>query len=140
MRVLGVLPEAELDDLYQAADVLLHAAALEGWGLSILEAMASGTSVVVSQGLPFEEYLDPVCATFVGPSSVTSIAQGLGRAYRRRGAVAEAAVARARAFSWENAATHHVELYEHVLAAHGRTVCTPPAGATPVRPLEQVLN
>jgi len=90
--------------------------------------MASGTSVVVSRGLPFEEYLDPVCATFVDPSSVECIARGLSRAYRRRGAVAAAAVARARAFSWANAATRHVELYEDVLAA-----------STPTRALEQVV-
>jgi glycosyltransferase-like protein len=140
VRVLGVLPEAELDALYRAANVLLHAAALEGWGLSILEAMASGTSVVVSQGLPFEEYLDPVCATFVDPNSVGAIASGLSRAYRRRSLVAEAAIARARAFSWTNTATRHLELYEHVRRSTAETACPPLSGSPAARPLEQVVN
>ncbi|HWO14102.1 MAG TPA: glycosyltransferase, partial [Polyangiaceae bacterium] len=134
-----VLSEAGLDAAYRAADVLLHAAALEGWGLSILEAMASGTSVVVSRGLPFEEYLDPICATFVEATSVASISRGLGRAYRRRAAVAEAAIARARCFSWESAAARHLEVYERVLGIPPTSSANPrvPSG---LRALEQVVN
>jgi len=139
VRILGVLTEAELDACYRAADVLLHAASLEGWGLSILEAMASGTSVVVSRGLPFEEYLDPICATFVEATSVASISRGLGRAYRRRAAVAEAAIARARCFSWGSAAARHLEVYERVLGIPASSSVTPLAPSS-FRPLEQVVN
>ena len=139
VHVLGVLSEAELDASYRAADVLLHAASLEGWGLSILEAMASGTSVVVSRGLPFEEYLDPICATFVEATSVASISRGLGRAYRRRAAVAEAAIARARCFSWESAAARHLEVYERVLGIPPTSSVNPRAPLG-YRLLEQVVN
>jgi len=138
VQLLGVLSEAELDAAYRAADVLLHAASLEGWGLSILEAMASGTSVVVSRGLPFEEYLDPICATFVESTSVASISRGLGRAYRRRAAVADPAIARARCFSWQNAAARHVEVYERVLGMHHPSRLA--TGVPTLRPLEQVVN
>lgn len=134
VELLGVLSEAELDAAYRAADVLLHAASLEGWGLCILEAMASGTSVVVSRGLPFEEYLDPICATFVEATSVASISRGLGRAYQRRKTVAEPAIARARCFSWAHTAARHVEIYERVLSAGT------PSGSASFRPREQVVN
>jgi len=139
VRILGVLSEAELDAAYRAADVLLHAASLEGWGLSILEAMASGTSVVVSRGLPFEEYLDPICATFVEATSVASISRGLRRAYRRRATVAEAAIARARCFSWERAAARHLEIYERAIGIQPTSSVNPRA-AIGLGPLEQVVN
>ena len=138
VQLLGVLSEADLDAAYRAADVLLHAASLEGWGLSILEAMASGTSVVVSRGLPFEEYLDPICATFVESTSVASISRGLGRAYRRRAAVAEPAIARARCFNWQHAAARHVEVYERVLGVHHPSRLT--TGVPALRPREEVVN
>lgn len=134
VRLVGVLPEAELDATYRAADVLLHAAELEGWGLCILEAMASGTSVVASRGLPFEEYLDPICATFVEASSVASITRGIGRAYRRRKTVAAPAIARARRFSWLNTAARHVDLYEQLLEKRR------PTRSPTFRPQAQVVH
>lgn len=134
IELLGVLSEAELDVAYRAADVLLHAASLEGWGLCVLESMASGTSVVVSRGLPFEEYLDPICATFVDPTSVASIGRGLSRAYQRRRTVAAPAIARAHSFSWTRAAARHVELYERVLQARS------PSRRETLRPQEQVVH
>ncbi|HEY6722874.1 MAG TPA: MSMEG_0565 family glycosyltransferase [Polyangiaceae bacterium] len=134
VHLFGVLSEAELDAAYRAADVLLHAASLEGWGLCILEAMASGTSVVVSRGLPFEEYLDPICATFVEATSVASISRGLGRAYHRRNTVAGPAVARARCFSWARTAARHIEIYERVLGIGA------PLARAPLRARDQVLN
>jgi glycosyltransferase involved in cell wall biosynthesis len=113
--VTGVLSEEELDAAYHAADVLLHASTHEGWGLSVLEAMASGDSVVVSIGEPFDEYLDPVCATFVDPGSAVSIARGIDRACRRRDEVAAAAQARAKSYDWGTSASRHVALYESLL-------------------------
>ncbi|HEY5491177.1 MAG TPA: glycosyltransferase family 4 protein [Gemmatimonadaceae bacterium] len=46
VRFLGLLPRAELRGAYSAATVLVHACAVETFGLSVLEAMACGCAVV----------------------------------------------------------------------------------------------
>ena len=43
--------------LYRCADVLVLPSLNEGFGLVVLEAMASGTPVVISRIAPFTEYL-----------------------------------------------------------------------------------
>lgn len=46
VRFLGLLPRAELRGAYSAAAMLVHACAVETFGLSVLEAMACGCAVV----------------------------------------------------------------------------------------------
>lgn len=49
IRFLGYVPDDELPDLYRAADAaLMPTRALEGFGLSTLEALASGTPVLAT--------------------------------------------------------------------------------------------
>jgi glycosyltransferase involved in cell wall biosynthesis len=80
----------------------------------VLEALASGVPVVVSQGEPFSEYLDDGCASFVDPTSVAAIASALERLLDSDRLCAERAVAgrkRAQQFSWERVAVEHEGLY-----------------------------
>jgi glycosyltransferase involved in cell wall biosynthesis len=53
-RFLGFVPEAELPSLYASSDAFLFVPRFEGFGLTFLEAMASGTPVVGTRtgGLP----------------------------------------------------------------------------------------
>jgi glycosyltransferase involved in cell wall biosynthesis len=48
VRFLGYVPYAELPALYAAADLFVHAAQEERWGVSVAEAMACGLPVVTS--------------------------------------------------------------------------------------------
>jgi glycosyltransferase involved in cell wall biosynthesis len=48
VRFLGYVPYTELPELYAAADLFVHAAQEERWGVSVAEAMACGLPVVVS--------------------------------------------------------------------------------------------
>jgi glycosyltransferase involved in cell wall biosynthesis len=52
---LGWIKEEDMPSLYNAADLFLHAADYEGFGLPILEAMACGTSVIVNNKASFPE-------------------------------------------------------------------------------------
>lgn len=115
---LGPVPEATLTALYRRSDVLLCASLHEGWGLSVVEAMAAGAAVVCSEGEPFDEFTDASTAEHVDPRSVDSIAAGLSRllsapALRRRRALA--ARLRARTFSWDRSARLHERAYQRLL-------------------------
>jgi glycosyltransferase involved in cell wall biosynthesis len=48
VRFLGYVPYAELPVLYAAADLFVHAASEERWGVSVAEALACGLPVVAS--------------------------------------------------------------------------------------------
>ena len=55
---LGPVPDADMPALYRLADALVFPSVKEGFGLVVLEAMASGMPVVTSRIAPFTEYLD----------------------------------------------------------------------------------
>ncbi len=71
--ITGPLPQALMPALYRAADTLVFASIKEGFGLAILEAMASGIPVVASRIAPFTEYLNPQDAAWCDPYDVASI-------------------------------------------------------------------
>lgn len=116
---LGVLEDEEMPALYAAGDALLHAARQEGFGLCVLEAMASGCPVVVSRGAPFDEYLDDGCAERVDPGQPTDVARGLMAALQGRPDRVLAARARAAELSWTRCAERHLALYRAALAERG---------------------
>ncbi|MEM6256585.1 MAG: MSMEG_0565 family glycosyltransferase [Cyanobacteria bacterium P01_D01_bin.156] len=53
----GVVPDADLPGLYRLADVFVFPSVQEGWGLVVLEAIASGLPVLTSNQAPFTEFL-----------------------------------------------------------------------------------
>ncbi len=63
----GPLPDSEMPALYRTADALVFPSLAEGFGLAVLEAMASGLPVVTSRIAPFTEYLDEEDAAWCNP-------------------------------------------------------------------------
>ena len=118
IRRLGSVSDAELRSWYAAADVLLCPSEQEGWGLCVLEAMASELPVVVSRRPPFTEYVSDGEGLLVDPTDATAITAALARLARdpawraRLGAAGRRTAAR---FSWTRAAERHIELYQRAL-------------------------
>jgi glycosyltransferase-like protein len=120
VRRTGPVDDEVLLGLYQAADVLAFPSVREGWGLTVLEAQASGTPVVASDIAVLREYLvDGQNALLVPPDDPDALGGALVRAATDRDLVATlraGGLATARRFSWASSAERHLELYRELIA------------------------
>jgi glycosyltransferase-like protein len=109
----GPVPQGDMPGLYRIADMLAFPSWKEGFGLCVLEAMASSTPVIVSRLAPFTEYLAPCDALFVDPAESGDIADAMDAATMpdRRSRLRAAGLARAAAHSWRACAERHLPAY-----------------------------
>jgi glycosyltransferase involved in cell wall biosynthesis len=109
--VRGYVGDDELARLYREAAVLIFPSRFEGFGLPVVEAMASGTPVVATD--------DEAVREVAGDAALYADRAGLGAAVRRavdeRPRLAAAGLERARLFSWAATARRTLEVYEEVL-------------------------
>lgn len=122
VRFAGFVSDALLADLYREASMLVFPTLAEGFGLPIVEAMACGTPVVVSD-LPVHREIAGEAGERVDPRDPDSIAAGIARllddpqlAERRR----SAGLLLAARFSWRTTARRTRAVYDAVLADDGR--------------------
>lgn len=116
--MLGTVPDAELPCWYWAADALAFPSVKEGFGLAVLEAMAAGLPVVVTDIPVFREYLDEEVALFVPPGDPQALAAALIRLAldpRERERLARAGPGVAARFTWEATARQHGAIYRHLI-------------------------
>jgi len=110
-RLEGYAETARLAELYRGAACLVQTSHYEGFGLPVVEAMASGTPVVT---VP-----DPALLEVAGDAAVvvsgSELAAGIRRALEERDTLAAAGIERARSFTWEAAARATVEAYVEAL-------------------------
>ncbi len=111
---LGKSPVSELPQLYSGAVALAYPSLWEGFGLPIVESMASGTPVITSKTSSMQE-IGGDAAILVNPESVDEIAEAMGSVatdtalqedLRARG------LERAGIFTWRNTAQQTLALYE----------------------------
>ena len=114
-RWLGEVSDEQLARLYRGALCLAYPSLYEGFGLPILEAMASGTPVVTSRGGATEEVAGGA-AVLVDPLDPASIAAGIEEAVSRRGQLAALGLERAAMFSWKETARATAEVYREAAA------------------------
>jgi glycosyltransferase involved in cell wall biosynthesis len=109
----GYVPVDELAALYRGAACLVQASRYEGFGLPVLEAMASGTPVVT---VPEEALLEVVGNAAVIVDDDAGLADGIRRALDERERLVRAGLERARAFSWRTSAESTLRVYLETLA------------------------
>jgi glycosyltransferase-like protein len=113
----GPLPDADMPGLYRLADAVAMPSLNEGFGLVVLEALASGVPVVVSRIAPFTEYLGDEDCHWVDPLSPASIAAALAQALAqpRPARIARTAQRLCERFGWAGSAARHAQLYRQGL-------------------------
>jgi glycosyltransferase-like protein len=110
----GPLPQALMPALYRAADALVFPSIKEGFGLVVLEAMASGVPVVTSRIAPFTECLGDGDVLWCDPHDAGSIAAAMAAALEppAHAAVVARGFAVAARHDWAKAAYAHLPAYE----------------------------
>lgn len=113
----GYVSQEELARLYRHAAVLAYPSLYEGFGLPVLEAMASGCPVVCSATTSLPEVAGPACR-LADPRVPESIAAGLREVLaseEERQRLREAGLARAARFTWRACAEGTLEAYRKAL-------------------------
>jgi glycosyltransferase involved in cell wall biosynthesis len=111
-------PQSEIPSLYRSCDIWLWTSETEGFGLPILEALASGVPVVATRAGAAPDLITPDCGVLV-PGNVEAIVDAVC-----------------------NLAENPAKLLEMKLAARARAVevCTPPSGVAFERALKEILS
>jgi glycosyltransferase involved in cell wall biosynthesis len=122
LRVIraGYLPFDTLAGFLGGAELVAYPS-LEGFGLPVLEAMASGACVLTTRRLALPEVGgDAVAYCGVGAGDVAVALRELLDDPTRRAELAQAALRRAKEFSWSASAEAHREAYERAWHRHRR--------------------
>jgi glycosyltransferase involved in cell wall biosynthesis len=115
--VVGYVAEDDLVDEYRRADIFVYPSIYEGFGLPVLEAMACGVPVVTTTGGALPEVagdaallVDPLDEVAMA-NAILSIADDLAlrRSLQLKG------LARARLFSWSDAASRLIDVYRSAI-------------------------
>lgn len=110
----GVISDEEMPALYRCADAFVFPSIKEGWGLVVLEAIASGIPVITSNQTPFTEFLSDNQALLIDPSSPFAIAQAMCNITQPE--LARSLVENSQSiltkYTWENSAKMHLKQYE----------------------------
>jgi glycosyltransferase involved in cell wall biosynthesis len=121
LRVIraGYLPFDTLAGFLGGAELVAYPSLGEGFGLPVLEAMASGAAVLTTRRLSLPEVGgDAVAYCGVGAGDVGAALGELLDDPARRAALAESALRRAKEFSWSASAERHREAYAKAWATY----------------------
>lgn len=117
LRYLSFVPQDELPALYAGARLFVYPSLYEGFGLPVLEAMASGTPVITSNVSSLPEVVGGA-ARLVEPQDVDSLRCALEDVLQDdewRTAAGAAGLARAATFSWSECVDRTVSVYKKLM-------------------------
>lgn len=118
IKRMGYVADDIVPHLYAAAQAFVLPSLYEGFGLGVLEAMASGCPVVVSNTSSLPEIVGDAAA-LVDPYDVNSIRDGLRRVLNpaERARLRAAGLQQAARFTWDRTACETLDVVEHTRRA-----------------------
>ena len=119
VRPMGFTTDEDLATLYASATTLVYPSLYEGFGLPPLEAMASGTPVIVSNRSTLPEVVG-TAGILIDPTDDAALKDALARLVEDPAHWTErqaAALQQAAQFSWQRCARETLGIYRKVLAA-----------------------
>ncbi len=120
VRLLGWVPQVDLDALYAAASLMCFPSLLEGFGFPVVEAMGQGTPVVTSLGTSTEELAAGGAGLLVDPRRPSEIAEAMGNILDDAALASQLSAAglqRASEYTWERTADLVSAAYAEVAGA-----------------------
>jgi glycosyltransferase involved in cell wall biosynthesis len=117
---LGNPDKARLVQIYNAADVLLAPSLYEGFGLTIVEAMACGTPVITSNVSSLPEVVGDA-GIMIDPNCPQAIADAVIELYKNPVLYAnliEKGLSRSQFFNWQNTAEQVATIYEKTFVTY----------------------
>lgn len=113
--LLGNVPEARLITLLHSSDVFLFPSAYEGFGIVVLEAMASGLPVITSP-IPAARFVQENRAGYVvnwnEPEKIAKIVSDLYFDPNLRKRLSDNALTVSKRFDWSQIASEYIKLYD----------------------------
>ena len=117
IRRIGYVKQEDLPYWYCAADLVVYPSSYEGFGIPVLEAMASGTPVITSNRSSLPEVAGDAALT-VDPRDIPQLATAMTvvlASPERRATMRERGLAQARRFDWTVAAEQCLNVYQRAL-------------------------
>ena len=114
---IGYVKQEDLPYWFCAADLVVYPSSYEGFGIPVLEAMASGTPVITSNRSSLPEVAGDAALT-VDPRDIQQLAAAMTAVLaspERRTQMNERGLIQARKFDWTVAAEQCLSLYRHAL-------------------------
>jgi alpha-1,3-rhamnosyl/mannosyltransferase len=114
VRLLGYVPDDELAALYRGAAAFAYPSRFEGFGMPVVEALATGVPTVVSAHPSLDEAAGQA-AFRAEPTSAESLADALAYALEHGSERREAGLAHAARFTWRACGEAVLEGYRTAL-------------------------
>lgn len=120
VEIRELISDEALLRLYQTASVFLLPTRMEGWGLSVMEAMAAGCPVISSPvGGVTELVVGGENGLLVSVGDVMGLAEAIERLLDDEGLrdrLSSSAMETVKKYSWETAAEKTIELYDRIIS------------------------
>ena len=110
-------PRNQIPYVFSGAKLLLFPSLYEGFGLPALEAMASGVPPVISGGHSLEEVCGDagIIVSPEDPSDISAKIEECITDLDKYDHLCKKALERSKAFSWENSARLHLEVFKELI-------------------------